>query len=47
VPPELIAREFGDRVADLVREVTDGKKLFKDVRKENQVKTDRMKRQIG
>jgi (p)ppGpp synthase/HD superfamily hydrolase len=39
VPPELIAREFGVRVADLVREVTDDKKLPKDVRKENQIKT--------
>jgi guanosine-3',5'-bis(diphosphate) 3'-pyrophosphohydrolase len=39
VPPELIAREFGERVADLVREVTDDKKLPKDVRKENQIKT--------
>ena len=39
VPPELIAREFGEKVADLVREVTDDKTLPKDVRKENQIKT--------
>jgi (p)ppGpp synthase/HD superfamily hydrolase len=39
VPPELIARGFGKRVADLVQEVTDDKTLPKDVRKENQIKT--------
>ncbi len=38
VPPELIACEFGKRVADLVQEVTDDKTLTKEVRKENQVK---------
>ena len=38
VPPELIAREFGDRVAALVLEVTDDKTLPKEERKKAQVK---------
>jgi guanosine-3',5'-bis(diphosphate) 3'-pyrophosphohydrolase len=43
VPRELIAREFGKRVADLVKEVTDDKTLAKEIRKEEQVKTARRK----
>jgi len=39
VPPELIAREFGARVAGLVQEVSDDKTLPKEDRKEKQVKT--------
>ena len=39
VPYELIEREFGKRVADLVQEVTDDKTLPKEVRKETQIKT--------
>ena len=39
VPPELIAREFGKKVADLVQEVTDDKTLPKEVRKEKQIET--------
>ena len=36
---ELIGREFGKRVADLVKEVTDDKTEPKEVRKTKQVKT--------
>jgi (p)ppGpp synthase/HD superfamily hydrolase len=39
VPYELIAREFGKRVADVVKQVTDDKALSKEARKENQIKT--------
>jgi (p)ppGpp synthase/HD superfamily hydrolase len=39
VPPDLIEREFGKRVADLVQEVTDDKTLPEDERKAKQVKT--------
>ena len=39
VPYELIVREFGQKVADLVREVSDDKTLAKEVRKETQIKT--------
>jgi guanosine-3',5'-bis(diphosphate) 3'-pyrophosphohydrolase len=39
VPYELIAREFGERVASLVKEVTDDKTLAKEERKEEQIKT--------
>jgi (p)ppGpp synthase/HD superfamily hydrolase len=37
VPSELIAREFGKEVSDLVEEVTDNKRLAKDDRKRLQV----------
>src|SRR3954463_272216 len=40
---ELIAREFGKRVADLVREVSDDKTLAKEVRKQKQIETAREK----
>jgi (p)ppGpp synthase/HD superfamily hydrolase len=43
VPSELIEREFGEKVACLVREVTDDKTLPKDARKEIQIKTAREK----
>jgi guanosine-3',5'-bis(diphosphate) 3'-pyrophosphohydrolase len=39
VPYELIAQEFGKRVADLVQEVTDDKSLPKEARKEKQTET--------
>jgi (p)ppGpp synthase/HD superfamily hydrolase len=39
VPYELIVREFGKTVADLVHEVSDDKTLAKDERKANQIKT--------
>jgi (p)ppGpp synthase/HD superfamily hydrolase len=39
VPYELITREFGKRVADVVKQVTDDKTLPKEVRKEKQIKT--------
>jgi (p)ppGpp synthase/HD superfamily hydrolase len=39
VPPELIAREFGNRVHDLVQEVSDDKTSPKEDRKEEQIKT--------
>ena len=39
VPHELIAREFGNRVADLVQEVSDDKTSPKEDRKEEQIKT--------
>ena len=39
VPRELIEREFGTRVADVVSQVTDGKAQPKDERKKAQVKT--------
>ena len=39
VPSELIAREFGERVARLVQEVSDDKTLPKEVRKEIQIQT--------
>jgi (p)ppGpp synthase/HD superfamily hydrolase len=39
VPFELIVREFGQKVADLVQEVSDDKTLAKEVRKETQIKT--------
>jgi HD domain len=39
VPYELIVREFGKKVADLVQEVSDDKTLAKEDRKEKQVKT--------
>src|SRR5450759_2381884 len=45
VPPELIAREFGKKVADLVQEVTDDKALPKEVRKKNQIETAHRKSQ--
>jgi (p)ppGpp synthase/HD superfamily hydrolase len=38
VPYELIVREFGKKVADLVQEVSDDKSLDKEDRKERQVK---------
>jgi len=43
VPYELIAREFGKKVAELVQEVTDDKSLPKEVRKAEQIKTARHK----
>jgi (p)ppGpp synthase/HD superfamily hydrolase len=43
VPYELIAREFGKRVADVVKQVTDDKTLPKDVRKEKQIEAARGK----
>jgi (p)ppGpp synthase/HD superfamily hydrolase len=39
VPSELIAREFGSRVAAIVKEVTDDKSLDKATRKDIQVET--------
>jgi len=39
VPYDLIMREFGKRVADLVKEVTDDKSEPKEVRKAKQIKT--------
>jgi (p)ppGpp synthase/HD superfamily hydrolase len=39
VPPELIAREFGERVAGLVKEVSDDKTEAKGVRKAKQIAT--------
>src|SRR4051794_15473883 len=39
VPYELIEKEFGKKVADLVREVTDDKTLTEEERKDKQVKT--------
>ena len=39
VPRELIEREFGKRVAEVVSQVTDDKTLPKEKRKETQVKT--------
>ena len=38
VPYELITRELGKRVADVVKQVTDDKTLPKEVRKEKQIK---------
>jgi (p)ppGpp synthase/HD superfamily hydrolase len=38
VPIELIAREFGARIADIVKELTDDRTLPKDARKAAQVK---------
>jgi hypothetical protein len=37
VPVEMIAREFGKQVADIVMEVTDDKTLSKDERKRKQI----------
>jgi guanosine-3',5'-bis(diphosphate) 3'-pyrophosphohydrolase len=39
VPVEMIAREFGKQVADIVMEVTDDKTLPKDERKRQQIET--------
>ena len=39
VPVEMIAREFGKQVADIVMEVTDDKTLPKDERKRKQIET--------
>jgi (p)ppGpp synthase/HD superfamily hydrolase len=39
VPVEMIAREFGKRVADIVMEVTDDKTLPTDERKRKQIET--------
>lgn len=39
VPYSLIAREFGERVANLVKEVTDDKSEAKEVQKEKQIET--------
>lgn len=39
VPVEMIAREFGKQVADIVMEVTDDKMLPKDERKRKQIET--------
>ena len=39
VPVEMIAREFGKQVADIVMEVTDDKTLPKDERKCKQIET--------
>jgi hypothetical protein len=39
VPVEMIAREFGKQVADIVMEVTDDKALPKDERKRKQIET--------
>src|SRR5712672_2520828 len=39
VPVEMIAREFGKQVADIVMEVTDDKTLPKDERKPKQIET--------
>ena len=39
VPVEMIAREFGKQVADIVMEVTDNKTLQKDERKRKQIET--------
>jgi (p)ppGpp synthase/HD superfamily hydrolase len=39
VPVEMIAREFGKQVADIVIEVTDDKTLPKDERKRKQIET--------
>jgi (p)ppGpp synthase/HD superfamily hydrolase len=39
VPVEMIAREFGKQVADIVMEVTDDKTLSKDERKRKQIET--------
>ena len=39
VPRELIEREFGKRVAEVVSQVTDDKTQPKETRKEDQVKT--------
>jgi (p)ppGpp synthase/HD superfamily hydrolase len=41
VPIELIAREFGARVADIVRQLTDDKTLSKDARKRSGPKRQR------
>lgn len=43
VPRDLIAEEFGERVASLVEEVSDDKNLPKQVRKEKQVEAARNK----
>jgi GTP diphosphokinase / guanosine-3',5'-bis(diphosphate) 3'-diphosphatase len=43
VPAELIAREFGPKVAGIVAEVTDDKTLEKSERKRRQVATAHMK----
>jgi len=37
VPSDLIAREFGKRVADVVKQVTDDKSLAKEERKKRQI----------
>ena len=39
MPVEMIAREFGKQVADIVMEVTDDKTLPKDERKRKQIET--------
>jgi (p)ppGpp synthase/HD superfamily hydrolase len=39
VPLEIIVREFGRKVADIVMEVTDDKKLPKEERKRKQIET--------
>jgi len=39
VPVEMIAREFGKQVADIIMEVTDDKALPKDERKRKQIET--------
>jgi len=39
VPVEMIAREFGKQVADIVMEVTDDKTLPKEERKRKQIET--------
>jgi (p)ppGpp synthase/HD superfamily hydrolase len=39
VPAALIAREFGQKVADIVMEVTDDKALPKDERKRKQIES--------
>lgn len=43
VPVQMIAREFGKQVADIVMEVTDDKTLPKEERKRRQVETARKK----
>jgi (p)ppGpp synthase/HD superfamily hydrolase len=43
VPYKLITREFGKRVADVVKQVTDDRTLPKEVRKARQIKTARKK----
>jgi (p)ppGpp synthase/HD superfamily hydrolase len=43
VPAALIAREFGQKVADIVMEVTDDKALLKDERKRKQVESSHKK----
>src|SRR3982074_3649397 len=43
VPIQMIAREFGKQVADIVTEVTDDKTLSKEERKRRQIETAPMK----